>query len=217
MVKYSEVEQRTEQWFIERSAKVTSTGFKNIIDWKTGKLKKDTASRQPILTAVSKIIAELQTETPLDIGDGFVSFAMEWGQQMEELIEEKYHKKSYRKIGFVTCDKYKYFGLSPDMLFFKDDDAVHAIEGKGPNSDTFVKYRIKNVIPDEHQPQILSYFCNIPTLKALMFVAHDPRNNVNPWFEKKVTREELQPIINQAEASMLEFEIIVDNYLTQLK
>lgn len=217
MVNYSEVEQRTEEWFIERSAKIGSTGFKDIIDWKTGKLKKETASRTPILTAACKIIAEIETGMPLDIGDGYISPAMEWGEDMEEFIIEKYHNPTYKKIGFVTCDKYKYFGLSPDMLFFKDGEAVQAIEGKGPNKDTFVKYRIKNVIPDEHQPQILSYFCNIPTLKVLMFVAHDPRNNVNPWFEKKITREELQPIINQAEISMLEFETIVDNYLTQLK
>lgn len=221
MVKYSTYEQRSPEWFQERAGKITGTTFGNIIDHKTGKLKKDTASRTPILTAVSKVIAEIQTGQPLDIGDGYQSFAMEWGEQMEQLIEDKYTTKAFKKVGFVTCDRYKYFGLSPDMLFFTGDDCTVAIEGKGPNSDTFIKYRITNKIPDSgagnHMTQILSYFCNIPTLEKLKFVAVDPRNQVNSWFEILVTREELHPIIVECEKSMIEFEKLVDEYLNKLK
>lgn len=203
---YENIEQRSIEWNQLRMGKVGGSQLATIIDQKTGILKKETKSTTPIITAISKLIAEIKTDFSND--SDFQSDSMLWGVEEEaDAIKEIATEDSFQ-CGYVTNSDYKYFGISPDLL-----SAKTGWEIKCPNSSTFADWVIKGGLPIKHKVQVMDYFVMMPELDTMVFVIYDSRYPENNLRKIKIKRADNLEFIANMSNAMKEFDKLVDKYL----
>ncbi len=215
---FNNVKQQSVEWFEMRLGMLTGSKLATIIDANTGELKSDLnkngtyKTKTPIISAISGIIAEIKTGFSND--SDFVNDAMEWGIETEpERIGLIKNENSFQ-TGFVLNSRFKYFGLSPDLLENCDGITIKGTEIKCPTSKTFVEWVIKNEVPSKHKPQIMAYFVAIPTLETMVFDVYDPRF----LGEKKshsieIKRADNTKFIDNMELALINFEKQIETYL----
>lgn len=203
---YENIIQRSIEWNDLRLGRIGGSQLATIIDPKTGNLKKQTKSSTPLITAVSKVIAEIKTQFSND--SDYESDAMLWGIEQEADAAELIGDKDSFVCGYVTNSDFKYFGLSPDLLSVKK-----GYEIKCPNSSTFAEWVIKDELPIKHKVQVMDYFVMMPEIEEMIFVVYDtryPKNNLRKISVKRA--DNLEFIANMSNA-MKEFDKLVDEYL----
>lgn len=99
--------------------------------------------------------------------------AMKWGTEQEPNAREAYSLytgATVVQVGLAISDEIEFFGASPDGLV----GAEGLIEIKCPESETFLKWVLDGVVPDQHKPQMLAQLA-VTGRQWCDFVAYDPR------------------------------------------
>ena len=158
-------DQQTLDWLKERIGCLTASRMADAIAYlKNGK---EGEARKKLKI---DIVAERMTDTMVS---RYVTDAMHWGIENEQLAKDRYEEITGRLItpcGFALHDSIPYFGASPDGLI--GDDGL--IEVKCPTSATFVSWCMGNIVPEMHEPQMLAQLA-VTGRKWVDFFAFDPR------------------------------------------
>lgn len=196
IMKVVNVEQGSDLWLDMRLGKITGTRLKSAVG-------------SPVVREglIYELIAEEMSGQMEKI---WVNDAMRWGTEHEEEAVRAYESATginTEVVGFCLSSKRDYLALSPDRLVKSGKKFVGAVEVKCPGTKTFIKYRVNNQIPDEYKWQVTNYFLVVNTLQWLDFVVYDPRIK-DPrlqLFVKRITREEAQEWIDEAEKKLVKF------------
>ena len=209
MIKIHDCEQQTPEWFQLKLGKIGGSTFKNFINI-DGKLK----AKGVLVGHVAGLIAELETEMPNDVG-GFESDAMAHGNEYEPKVIDKLKDKWFKPIGFATNAKYKYAGVSPDMVHFRDDDYFRGCEIKCPSSKVQIKRFLEDKIPNEYLPQIYMYFLIFDKMEIMTFASYDPFNERREMFKKDIHRQDLTDQLTNAHESLLAIDKLIEKHLVK--
>jgi hypothetical protein len=186
------IEQRSAEWYQIRIGKVTGSEFKKVMskNW---------------MDYADKIAAEQLTGSSLDDEDGFVSYDMQRGIDLEPLAASEYEQRNNIQLdlyGFIQSSKFEYLGLSPDAVGL---EVSFGVEIKSPNVATHIRYIRHDKIPANYYDQILCYFVVCDSIRHVDFVSYCPDLQQYPYWQKRITRDEMQIEIEQAEQSLTKF------------
>jgi exodeoxyribonuclease (lambda-induced) len=148
--------------------------------------------------------------------ENFVSPAMMWGIEQEPFAAERYEEITgtlIQKCGFALHETIPYFGASPDRL--AGDDGL--VEIKCPTTAVFVEWRVGNVVPPQHVPQMLVQLAC--TGRAWCdFFAFDPRVMAREYqhFLKRFEppEEEIAAVEEAAKIFLAEVEVLFEQVTT---
>jgi putative phage-type endonuclease len=141
------VSQNTPEWIVARIGCATASRVKDVMDF--GAKGKESAKRRNYRM---EVVQELLTGRA---ADHFVTPAMEFGLENEDLAVEAYGMKIGVELepgGFWVHDRISRFAASPDRLL--GDDGL--LEVKVPTVATHLEYIIAGVIPEDYVPQMLA-------------------------------------------------------------
>ena len=158
--------QHSHEWFEARVGHVTGSEMSAVLNF----LKRggESAERRNYRF---KIASELLTG--VGQGEGYVSAAMDWGNEQEPFARGAYEVRTdsqVKQVGFVLHDTIPFFGGSPDGLV--DDDG--GLELKCPETTTHLKWMLDDVVPEEHRDQMYSYMA-LTGRRWWDFASFDPR------------------------------------------
>jgi putative phage-type endonuclease len=162
---WSQFEQGSEGWLQSRCGMLTASrnsDMTNIL--KDGKYS---AKRENYKL---ELVAERLTGQPTYV---FENYAMKWGTDNEPAARQAYADFTGNYVqtcGLAISDQVEFFGASPDGLVQGDG----LLEIKCPTSQTFLKWVIEGVVPEQHKPQMLAQMA-VTGRPWCDFVAYDPR------------------------------------------
>jgi hypothetical protein len=165
-VKVIRCAQHSPEWFDARVGHVTGSEMAAVLNY----LKRGGESTER-RNYRFKIASELLTG--VGQGEGYVSAAMDWGNEQEPFARGAYEVRTnsqVSQIGFVLHDTIPFFGGSPDGLV--NDDG--GLELKCPETTTHLKWMLDDVVPEEHRPQMFSYMA-LTGRRWWDFASFDPR------------------------------------------
>jgi hypothetical protein len=166
-------------------------------------------------TLIPKKLAEILTKETQD--KGFVSEDMQHGIDTEPLARSEFEKRNLVEVtqfGYITNDKYKYLGLSPDGLIGgMDSDPKKGIEIKCPLPKTHIEAIISGNIPTVYKPQIAQMFMVVETIEEVTFISYNEKVTQKPYYEITVTREEFVDEILKIQKGYFDFEKKIGEYL----
>lgn len=166
-----------------------------------------------------------------DHEDGFISDAMERGNELEPYaIEElnKYTGLEFNSVGWLQCEEIPLLGISPDGI---TDDNKFSCETKCPQRKKHTETIIADEIPLDHLHQCLHYFTVNPELEKHYFVSFRPENTIKPLFVKELTRDSIinlgtkaKPVnksiyewVAIAKGKAIELQLKIDKTIKQLE
>lgn len=199
------MEQRTNEWFLERLGKVTASKIADIIArTKTGfSTSRDNYRAQ--------LVTEILTGVPYE---GYKSAAMQDGIDREPLARAKYAERIFEpvtEIGFVVHPTILRSGASPDGLV--GDDGL--VEIKCPLTSTAINYLISDVVPEKYVPQ-MQWQMACTGRQWCDFVSFDDRlPEKMQLFVKRVDRDDVY--IATLEEAVRRFLVEVDQTVETLK
>lgn len=186
-------EQGSPEWYQIRIGKVTGSEFSRVLSSKWIDYSDKIAAEQ--LTGYSET----------DDMDGFVSFDMQRGKDLEPLAAAEYERIYNVKLdqyGFIQSAEFDNLGISPDRV----GTAVEfAVEIKSPRVSTHLRYIRHDKIPSTYLPQILCYFVVCNSIQYVDFVSYCPDLEARPIWIKRVMRSELAEEIEQAKTQLSKF------------
>lgn len=194
--------QRSEEWFELHIGRVTASYMADVLDFKKTGDKGPGAKR---LAYMGKKVAE--TITGLMDMTGYVSPAMQWGNEHEDEARQAYEltrKTVVDEIGFAIHPEIERFGASPDGLISNNG----LLEIKCPETSTHIRWIMGGVVPDEHRPQMFAQM-SVLGRDWCDFVSYDPR----------LTRRYqlfIPPPLNATTEAILEVETHVRQFLGEM-
>lgn len=201
------VEQRTDEWFRERSGKFTGSRFVDV-------LARDKRNPEKKLKAWHDLVWDIAVERLTGVPEeGPTGYALQWGTDVEPFAREYYELESGNQVtesGFIVHQKYAFVGCSPDGLI----GARGGLEMKCPKSSRVHLVRFIDGMPEEYRPQVQG--CMWVTGRQWWdFVSYDPRMpESHRLFRVTVERDE--PYISLLEEAVLEAEAKVQEILAML-
>lgn len=153
-------------WLAERCGKLTASDMGDATSFK----KRGGEPTQARIDLMVAIIGERLTGRTKRT---FVTPAMEWGLETELAAKDAYMKKTGAQIrpsGFYNHAHIPFCGATPDGELAPDG----LIELKCPTTETFIKWRMSGVVPEEHKPQMLLQLA-CTRRNWVEFCAYDPR------------------------------------------
>ena len=163
---WSNFEQGTVEWLQSRCGMLTASRFADIQMGAKG------AEPEKRRNLKMELLAERFTGKPTEF---FANAAMRWGTDNEPLARLTYMEFTGNKVeqcGLAISTEIEHFGASVDGLV--DDGTPGNLEIKCPTSQTFFKWVIEGVVPEQHKPQMLAQMA-VTGRKWCDFVAFDPR------------------------------------------
>ena len=199
------MEQRTQEWFSARLAKVTASRVADVVaKTKTGY----SASRANYM---AELICERLTGMQ---GASYSNAAMAWGIETEPMARAAYEGAVGSLVietGFVPHANIEMSGASPDGLV--GDDGL--VEIKCPMTATHIETLLGQSVPAKYVTQ-MQWQMACTGRKWCDFVSFDPRMPENMQiFVKRVGRDEL--LIASLETEVIQFLKELDLKITQLK
>lgn len=196
------IQQRTEQWFEQRVGRFTASEIYKLMGVRglgeTGKSY-----------AIEKAIEQLYGREE----DGFVSYDMQRGIDLEPLAFAKFHEiMSLKFIETKTCGFFVFGnsgGASPDGLV--GEDAI--LEIKCPKNSTFFKLVATNEIDDKYLYQMQMQMMATGRKKAYFF-NYLIINGVEYHHTIEVERDE--SVIEKMEQRILEAESIKEEFTNKI-
>jgi len=139
------VEQRSEQWYLDRLGCVTGSRFGDVIA--VGRNGQPLKSRETVIT---EITLELLTGRP---GPMWSSKATQWGVEHEPEARMAYEVRTghmCEEVGFIRHPLHQQIGCSPDALI----PAKGGMEIKCPYTTAVHLQTLLHGMPEEHMPQV---------------------------------------------------------------
>lgn len=199
------MEQRTQEWFSARLAKVTASRVADVVaKTKTGY----SASRANYM---AELICERLTGMQ---GASYSNAAMAWGIETEPMARAAYEGAMGSLVietGFVPHAAIEMSGASPDGLV--GDDGL--VEIKCPMTATHIETLLGQSVPAKYVTQ-MQWQMACTGRKWCDFVSFDPRMPENMQiFVKRIGRDEV--LIASLETEVIQFLKELDLKITQLK
>lgn len=165
---WSNFEQGTAEWLQSRCGMLTASNMADAIDsGRANQCKRDNLKLQ--------LLAERFTGKPAEF---YANAAMRWGTENEPLARQTYMEftgNHVEQVGLAISTEIEFFGASVDGLVVDVETGERGTqEIKCPASQTFFKWVIEGVIPEQHKPQMLAQLA-VTGRKWCDFVAFDPR------------------------------------------
>lgn len=130
------------------------------------------------------------------------------GHDLEPVARKLFEQakgKVVDEIGFITCDEEDRMGLSPDGLVKNGGVYTEGLEIKSPCAWKYLKYWIKNEIPDEYKDQCLDYFVISPEVERVFLMIYNPRIVMHPYHIFKIERQDYEHEIRVMKNAQLQF------------
>lgn len=209
---YREIEQRTDAWLEIKRAKASGSGVKPIFSSRTP---------APRVTYAMTLIAQAEHRHPLKYEHGYLSKAVQWGQDMEPMAIEAFEKKHLKMVeeaGWVESKDPKLkgrHGCSPDGII----DIWSWIEVKCLATQNHLKAILDNKVPTEYMPQIINYFVTNIDLKVVYFILFDPRVRLEHLrlHVIEVKKEDIADKIDEGYEKIIEFLDMKDALYNDLR
>jgi hypothetical protein len=176
MIAYKDIEQKSEEWFAKKWAKIGGTLSKGL------SVDSDTL----FLDILSQSMEEFEPS------ESFESQDMERGNRLEPFaIEyvEKYIGRKFEPFGWLQCEENELLGISPDGM---TSDFTVAVETKCFARKKHMEVLYYNQIPSENIGQALHYFTVNPKLEKLVWCAFRPETVKS--FVEVLTRDSILDI-----------------------
>ena len=175
-------EQRTEQWYQDRSGRFTGSRFKDLLA-KGRDDKPLKAYHDLIIQLVGERLTGRYQESGMD------SYALRHGREVEPYARQAYELETGAMVvqaAFIQHPTYKFVGASPDGLIGVDG----GIEIKCPKDWDIHLARFENGMEDEHMPQVQGGMW-VTGRKWWDFVSYDPRVNEHlRFYRQRVWRDD---------------------------
>ena len=165
---WSNFEQGTPEWLQSRCGMLTASRYADSLPGSKGA---ETEKRKNLKL---ELLAERFTGKPTEF---FVNNAMRWGTDNEPLARQTYMEftgNHVEQVGLALSTEIEFFGASVDGLVEDPDAGLGNLEIKCPTSQTFFKWVIEGVVPEQHKPQMLAQMA-VTGRKWCDFVAFDCR------------------------------------------
>jgi len=163
-----EFEQGTPEWAQARTGLLTASRMADALPAVKGGTTK---TREGLKL---ELLAERFTGKPTEF---FVNNAMRWGTDNEPLARQTYMEftgNHVEQVGLALSTEIEFFGASVDGLVEDPCAGLGNLEIKCPTSQTFFKWVIEGVVPEQHKPQMLAQMA-VTGRKWCEFVAFDSR------------------------------------------
>lgn len=159
-------------------------------------------------TLFFKLLAETVEPFDEDFEEGYLSDAMERGNEFEPQAREelsKYTGFEFIECGWIQSDN-ELIGISPDGI---TSDLENQCEIKCPGAIAHLKMCVKDEIPIEYINQCVHAFASNDKLKKLYFCSYRPECVLKPLFVKVLTRDSLVNNGTIAKPVMIDIETLV--------
>lgn len=202
----SEIEQRSEEWHLQRAGKFTGSRFVDVLarNKKTGKLLKSYDD------LIWQLVYERMTGTPVE---GAFGQALQWGTDVEPFARDAYELETGNtvvEVAFVQHPKYPFVGASPDGLVGEKS----GLEMKCPKSPIIHLQRFITGMPDEYVPQVQGCMW-VTGRDTWSFVSYDPRMvESHRIFIQEIERDD--KFISILEEAVLEANALVNVTINKL-
>lgn len=204
-------EQGTAEWLDVRCGKITASRICDVMSVLTKASKNGKAgdAAGPAIGYSIELIAERMSGRT---AEHYVSPEMNWGRVMEEAARTEYEMEKgvlAETVGFILHPTMDFSGASPDSLIGDDG----GIEIKCPKTNTYIKWRMEGVVPEEHQDQML---WNMACAERSWwdFVAYDPRIPGLELFVVRMERDDAR--ISEIEQKVAQFNSTVESMIAEL-
>lgn len=201
-----QIEQRTDEWLLERSGKFTGSRFVDVL----ARGKKDGKPLKAYDDLIWQLVVERMTGKPLE---SISAKALQWGIDVEPFAREAYEFEtgnSVQETGFILHPQYDFVGCSPDGLIGNKK----GLEMKCPASSAVHLLRFFDGVPEEYIPQIQGSMW-VTGREEWDFISFDPRvPESHQLLIIPVKRDEV--FISDLEEKILEAEEKVKNLLAEL-
>ena len=203
------IEQRTEEWFQQRLAKVTASRISDVIaKTKTGV----STSRQNYLV---QLVSERLTGKK---AESFINQAMQDGIDREGDARALYEKQSgvvVSEVGFFDHPTIAMSGASPDGAVNEGDKYAGLIEIKCPIETTHTNTLMSKSVPSKYIPQ-MQWQMACTNAKWVDFVSYNPNFPENlQLFIARVERD--NDYIAELESEVVKFLAEVETTILKLK
>lgn len=162
------IEQRSQEWFKQRSGRITASRFADAIAM-NGKTGKPTAAR---MTYMRTLVAEILSGRPKH---SVSSQALSWGTEAEQFAREAYEMETglvVAESGFIMNYEFDFIGGSPDGLVGNDG----LIEIKAPHDEQVHIGTWLEGMPADHIPQVQGNLM-VTGRGWCDFISFDPRQS----------------------------------------
>lgn len=203
------LQQGSPEWLKERLGKCTGSRIKDALS--TLKNGQPSQKRKDYMT---DLITERLRGCAIE---HYVTPAMEWG-----IATEKYARAAYEvvsgnevdRVGIAAHPTIKDYQTSPDGFVGEDG----CVEFKCPQTTTHLEWMMADVIPAEHEYQLLSHL-SCSGRMWVDFFSFDPRlPPKHQWFMKRMERNaELEEKIAAMESGVVQFLSEVDAMIAKLE
>lgn len=105
---------------------------------------------------------------------------------------ERAKGKVVEEVGFITLDEEERIGLSPDGLIKNSGIYTEGFEAKCPIAWKYLKYWIKDEIPDEYKDQCLDYFVQDPAIERVYLMLYCPVIEIHPYHIFTIERRDYE-------------------------
>lgn len=206
MTNTEQLEQRSEEWFLERAGKVTASRIADVMARvKSGGYG---ASRANYM---AELLVERLTEKPTE---RYTNAAMQWGTDTEPLARAAYEfqtENEVKEVGFVLHPTIKNAGASPDGTIGSDG----LIEIKCPQTSAHLDFFLDGKIPQKYMLQ-MQFQMACTGRKWCGFVSFDPSLPAN--LQMKIVRVERDnALIAEIEDEVTKFLAELDDKEAQLR
>lgn len=203
---HREIEQRTDEWLTIKNGKTSGSGVKPILSAR---------SKGPWETYAFELIAQMENKEPCKYENGYLSKAVQWGQDMEPFAIKAFEKRTGKiveDIGWIESTDPKLdgrSGCSPDGII----DIYEWIEVKCFDTKNHIQAIVDNKVPAINMPQIINYFVINPDLKVVHFILYDPRvkTEARRLHIIEVPRESVQKEVDKLYDGLIDFHDMVDH------
>ena len=193
-------------WLAERCGKLTASQMHRALDF-----RKDGKPGADRIKYMKEILAERLTGISWR---HYVTPAMEWGIQTEPEAKAAYTAISGNPLhatGFFDHPTIDMCGATPDALVGKEG----LLEVKCPTTQNFIDWKLGNVVPEDHKPQLLLQLA-CTGRKWVDFFSFDPRikDKDRNWFLKR-----FQPTpdpLGAKPAQIIDIEIAAQQFLSEV-
>jgi len=201
------IEQRSEEWFAQRSGKFTGSKFVDIM--KRG--KRDGKPLKAWHDCVWQVVSERLSG---EYEDSVSAASLRWGTDVEPYARDAYEVETgniVEESGFIVHPDYPFAGASPDGLIGADG----GLEMKCPKSMSVHLKRIVDGLEEDHQAQIQGGLW-VTKRKWWDFYSYDPRM---PEEQRGILFhiERDEEYISRLEESVIEAEEKVIELLDKIK